>query len=164
MGLIFLWDLGDCLYSPLHLRLSMRKGSCYHSFHPAVVLVSTSVDILLPFIACSDPTPIGVGGFGHLCRGCCVCLYPSAMGRPHSGARTLPTLSCCQKLYNVLYPKQTRGLWPCKPVAGQGLQHRCILWNENSYYAALLVCVCLSRMVLISSCPVTPWLIPQCQL
>lgn len=121
MGLIFLWDLEDCLYSPLHLRLSMRKGSCYHSFHPAVVLVSTSVDILLPFIACSDPTPIGVGGFGHLCRGCCAGLYPSAMGRPHSGARTLPTLSCCQKLYNVLYPKRTRGLWPCKPVGGQGL-------------------------------------------
>lgn len=150
-------------YLFLHLKLSFRRGSNYHNFHPTMVLVSTSVDILLLFMACSDPIPIGVSGFGHLCRGCCASLAPWAMGRPHSGARTLPTLSCCQKLYNVLHPNQTRDFWVCKAVARQVLQCRCILWNESSHYAALLACVCLSRMVLISSCPVTPWLIHQCQ-
>lgn len=146
----------------LHLKLSFRRGSNYHSFHPAMVLMSTPVDILLPFVARPDPIPIGVGGFGRLHRGCCASLAPWAMGRPHSRARTLPTLNCCQKLHNVLHPKQTRGLWVCKAVARQGLQRRCSLWNERSHYAALVVCVCLSRMVLISSCPVTPWLIHQC--
>lgn len=146
----------------LHLKLSFRRGSNYHSFHPAVVLVSTSADILLPFVTCPDPTPAGVGGFGHLRRACCTSLVPWVGHRAGQG-RYLHFLSCYNKLYNILHPKQSRGLWVCKAVARQGLQHRCILWNESSHYAALLACVCLSRMALISSCPVTPWLIHQCQ-
>lgn len=160
MDLIFLWGPGDCCYSPLPLRLSVRKGSCYHSFHPAVVLASTSVDILLPFIACPDPTPIGVGGFGHLCRGCCAGLDPSAAGRPHSGARTLPALSCTMSCI----PKRLEACGLAKLWLDKVSSTDCILWNESSHYAALLACVCFSWMVLISSCPVTPWLIRQCQL
>lgn len=112
-------------------------------------------DILPPFTAYSDPIPRGVSEFGHLHRGWYIHLTP------HWGKDTAYT--CCQKPCNVLHPKQTRGWRVCKAVAGQGLQCRCILWNESSHYAALLAHVCLTPMVLISSCPVGPWLICQCQ-
>lgn len=86
-----------------------------------------------------------------------ICSFNSTLGQGHCPHVLSEAVQCSAS-------QTDQGWRVCKAVAGQGLQCRCILWDESSHYAALSAHVCLTPVVLISSCPVSPWLIHQCQL